>query len=202
MQKLFPNARIDITDALLANADSEAPSEPPRALVDKFSRIPHGKSAADVTRVGFEYQIGSQWGDQYFLSVEIGSGQVVGGMVIQGTAVANPFAGIEGIYDCAAFKTIVVITATKDPNVVEIRGSRIKIDPNTLVYEMRRSSSPMVWNGVLPPHLGGLLARWEFEAGMNAFTSTTRGKPPRRYVKRPETGGVRVFDPFAKCVIS
>ena len=300
MQKLFPNARIDITDALLANADSEAPSEPPRALVDKFSRIPHGKSAADVTRVGFEYQIGSQWGDQYFLSVEIGSGQVVGGMVIQGTAVANPFAGIEGIYDCAAWKTIVVITATKDPNVVEIRGSRIKIDPNTLVYEMRRSSSPMVWhsvpspqfdllskmwggaplryefepgmgaftskaagkpnthyvkrsirgtydgpnglrcvikstadpnvvqahgsfqrsgptllvcemrrstspmvwNGVLPPHLGGVLARWEFEPGMNAFTSTTGGKPPRRYVKRPETGGVRVFDPFAKCVIS
>ena len=60
----------------------------------------------------------------------------------------------------------------------------------------------MVWNGVLPPHLGGLLARWEFEPGMNAFTSTTGGKPPRRYVKRPETGGVRVFDPFAKCVIS
>ena len=25
----------------------------------------------------------------------------------------------------------------------------------------------MVWNGVLPPHLGGLLARWEFEPGMN-----------------------------------
>ena len=300
MQKLFPNARIDITDASLANADSDAPSEPPRALVDKFSRIPHGKSAADVTRVGFEYQIGSQWGDQYFLSVEIGSGQVVGGMVIQGTAVANSFAGIEGIYDCAAWKTIVVITATKDPNVVEIRGSRIKIDPNTLVYEMRRSSlpmvwnsvpspqfdllskmwggaplryefepgmgaftskaagkpnthyvkrriegtydgpnglrcvikstadpnvvqahgsfqrsgptllvcemrrssSPMVWNGVLPPHLGGLLARWEFEPGMNAFTSTTGGKPPRRYVKRVKTGGARVFDPFAKCVIS
>ena len=219
--------------------------------------------------------------------------------MIQGTAVANPFARIEGIYDCAAWKTIVVITATKDPNVVQIRGSRIKIDPNTLVYEMRRSSSPlvwnnvpspqfdllskmwggaplryefepglgaftskaagkpnthyvkrsivgtydgpsslrsvivatadpnvvqahgawgsgktsfvcqmvrssspMVWNGVLPPRLGGSPVRWEFEPDLLTFTSTGPGKPTTRYVKRPETGGAGVFDPFAKCAIS
>jgi len=208
-------------------------------------------------------------------------------------------ARIEGIYDCAAWKTIVVITATKDPNVVQIRGSRNKIDPNTLVYEMRRSSSPlvwnnvpspqfdllskmwggaplryefepglgaftskaagkpnthyvkrsivgtydgpsslrsvivatadpnvvqahgawgsgktsfvcqmvrssspMVWNGVLPPRLGGSPVRWEFEPDLLTFTSTGPGKPTTRYVKRPETGGAGVFDPFAKCAIS
>ena len=95
-----------------------------------------------------------------------------------------------------------VIKSTADPNVVQAHGSFQRSGPTLLVCEMRRSTSPMVWNGVLPPHLGGVLARWEFEPGMNAFTSTTGGKPPRRYVKRPETGGVRVFDPFAKCVIS
>ena len=108
---------------------------------------------------------------------------------------------IEGTYD-GPNGVRCVIKPTADPNVVQAHGSLQRSGPTLLVCEMRRSSSPMVWNGVLPPHLGGLLARWEFEPGMNAFTSTTRGKPPRRYVKRPETGGVRVFDPFAKCVIS
>ena len=205
--------------------------------------------------------------------------------------------GIEGIYDCpvGTKKITVVITATKDPNVVEIRGSFVKIDQNTLAYEMRRSSSPMVWNsvpspqfarmssaplryefepglgafpsiaagkqptryvkrriegtydgpnwlrcvivatadpnvvqahgawgsgktsfvcqmvrssspmvwnGVLPPQLGGSPVRWEFEPDLLTFTSTGPGKPTTRYVKRPETGGAGVFDPFAKCAIS
>ena len=56
----------------------------------------------------------------------------------------------------------------------------------SLVYEMVRSStSPLVWNGVLPRHeLGGAPIRWEFEPGLVAFTSTAGGKPTTHYVKR------------------
>jgi len=102
-------------------------------------------------------------------------------------------AGIEGIYDCTTVDTIVVITATMDPNVVQIRGSFVKIDQNTLAYEMRRSSSPMVWHSVPSPQFerlskmwGGAPLRYEFEPGMGAFVSIAAGKPNTRYVKRSE----------------
>jgi hypothetical protein len=112
--------------------------------------------------------------------------------------------GIEGTYDGPdGFRT--VITATADPNVVQARGSWGS-SGTLLMFEMRRTSTPFVWNGVFPPHfLGGAPVRWEFEPGLGAFTSrssTASGKPPTRYVRRPETGGAGVFDPFAKCVIS
>ena len=57
LQVLFPNAQIDITNAHFANADVSASSSPPSALVKKFTRIPHGKSATDVTRVTFDTNI-------------------------------------------------------------------------------------------------------------------------------------------------
>ena len=102
-------------------------------------------------------------------------------------------AGIEGIYDCTTMETIVVITATMDPNVVQIRGSFVKIDQNTLAYEMRRGSSPMVWHSVPSPQFdllskmwGGAPLRYEFEPGMGAFVSIAAGKPNTRYVKRSE----------------
>ena len=84
--KSSPNAQIDITNAHFANADVSASSSPPSALVKKFTRMPHGKSATDVTRVTFENQIGSQWGDQYFLNVMIGS-QHIGGITLRGEAI-------------------------------------------------------------------------------------------------------------------
>ena len=50
---------------------------------------------------------------------------------------------------------------------------------------VRSSTSPLVWNGVLPRHfLGGAPIRWEFEPGLGAFTSTAGGKPTTHYVKR------------------
>ena len=112
--------------------------------------------------------------------------------------------GIEGTYDGPdGFRT--VITATADPNVVQARGSWGS-SGTLLMFEMRRSSTPFVWNGVFPPHfLGGAPVRWEFEPALDAFTSrssTASGKPPTRYVKRPKTGGGGLFDPFAKCAIS
>jgi hypothetical protein len=98
--------------------------------------------------------------------------------------------GIEGIYDCAAWKTIVVITATRDPNVIQARGSR-RNGGTSLVIEMRRSSSPIVWNSVPSPQFdqlskmwGGAPLRYEFEPGMGAFVSIAAGKPNSRYVKR------------------
>ena len=96
-----------------------------------------------------------------------------------------------------------VLTATADPNVVQAYGSWGSSQPSLVCEMVRSSTSPLVWNGVLPPQLfGGAPIRYEFEPGLVAFTSTAGGKPPRRYVKRAETGGARVFDPFAKCVIS
>ena len=109
---------------------------------------------------------------------------------------------IVGTYDGpAGFHTF--ITATADPNVVRANGSWGSGRPSFVCEMVRSSTSPLVWNGVLPPQLfGGAPVRWEFEPDLLTFTSTGPGKPTTRYVKRPETGGAGVFDPFAKCAIS
>ena len=100
-----------------------------------------------------------------------------------------------------------VIVATADPNVVQAHGAWGSARPKLVCEMVRSSTSPLVWNGVLPPHLfGGAPVRWEFEPDLKTFTSTAGSKPMTRYVKRSETGGAGVqggvFDPFAKCVIS
>ena len=91
---------------------------------------------------------------------------------------------IVGTYDGpAGFHTF--ITATADPNVVRANGSWGSGRPSFVCEMVRSSTSPLVWNGVLPPQLfGGAPVRWDFEPGMGAFTSTAGGKPPTRYVKR------------------
>lgn len=56
--------------------------------------------------------------------------------------------------------------------------------------------SPLVWNGVLPPQLfGGAPIRWDFEPGLNAFTSTAGGKPTTHYVKRGSWNAATVSSP-------
>jgi hypothetical protein len=76
------------------------------------------------------------------------------------------------------------ITATADPNVVRANGSWGSGLPSLVCEMVRSSTSPLVWNGVLPPQLGGAPIRWEFEPGSGAFISTAGGKPTTRYVKR------------------
>ena len=76
------------------------------------------------------------------------------------------------------------ITATADPSVVKAHVSHYSLRAHGIDVEMRKSS-PTAWDGVLPPHAPGGAApiHWEFEPGLGAFTSTSPGKPTRRFVR-------------------
>ena len=80
------------------------------------------------------------------------------------------------------------ITATADPSVVKAHVSHYSLRAHGIDVEMRKSS-PTAWDGVLPPHAPGGAApiHWEFEPGLGAFTSTSPGKPTRRFGRRVAT---------------
>jgi len=107
-----------------------------------------------------------------------------GGMAYRDSTIGGTYDGPSGLH-C-------VIVATADPNVVQALGSWGSGRPSLVCEMVRSSTSPLVWNGVLPPQLfGGAPIRWEFEPGLGAFTSTAGGKPTTHYVKR---GASETFD--------